>query len=194
MNEPQSFPRKRSLHLVHPRSDGQKPSEPGLFGAHTTPEEPRNRLPLLVGFGVVLAAIALFAIFGRGKGEAPRTADPYSPKLVVENATLSQADNFVGSTITYIDLTTRNTGDRTVIGGMVQATFRDSLGQPVQTETLPMRALLPNTPGGVEDAGELAMAPLAPGQTRVLRVTVEHISSEWNRAQPELEFRGLRFK
>ena len=195
MNEPDPSPRKPSLHLVHSRSgEPSQPSEPGLFGAHTAPEEPRNWLPLLVGFGVVLAAIALFAFFGREKKQLPQTADSYSPMLVVEQATLSQADNFVGSTITYIDLTTRNTGDRTVVGGMVQAVFRDSLGQPVQSETLPMRALLPNTPGGVADAGDLAMAPLAPGQTRVLRLTVEHISSQWNRAQPELEFRGLRFK
>ena len=195
MSEPKPSPSKPSLRLVHPRSgDQQKASEPGLFGGHTAPEEPRNWLPLLVGFGVVLVAIALFAIFGRGTKEAPRTADPYSPKLVVENATLSQADNFVGSTITYIDLTTRNTGDRTVVGGVVQALFRDSLGQPVQTETLPLRALLASPVGGVSEAGDLAMAPLGPGQTRVLRLTVEHISSQWNRAQPELEFRGLRFK
>ena len=194
MNEPSPSPRKPSLHLIHSRSGDQKPSDSQLFGAHTTPEEPRNWLPLLVGFGVVLAAIALFAIFGRGKHQIPQTADPYSPMLVVEQATLSQADNFVGSTITYIDLTTRNSGDRTVVGGVIQAVFRDSLGQPVQTETLPLRALRPGPAGGVAEAGDLAMTPLGPGQTRVLRLTVEHISSQWNRAQPELEFRGLRFK
>ena len=193
MNEPSPSPRKPSLHLVHSRSDDQTPSDSQLFGAHTTPE-PRNWLPLLVGFGVVLAVIVLFALFGRGKHQVPQTADPYSPMLVVEQATLSQADNFVGSTITYIDLTTRNSGDRTVVGGLIQAVFRDSLGQPVQTETLPLRALLPGPAGGVAEAGDLAMAPLGPGQTRVLRLTVEHISSQWNRAQPELEFRGLRFK
>ena len=67
-----------------------------------------------------------------------KTADPYSPKLVVEEAKLSQADNFVGATVTYIDLTVKNTGDRTVVGGTVQAVFRDTLGQAVQTETLPL--------------------------------------------------------
>ena len=195
MNDPTPLPPKPSLQLVRPQNDTQqKASGPGLFGVHAAPEEPRNWVPLLVGFGVVLAAVALIAILGRGKNTVPNTADPYSSMLVVEKATVSQADNFVGSTVTYIDLTTRNTGDRTVVGGVVQAIFRDSLGQPVQTETLPLRALLPHTLSDVAEAGDLALAPLAPGQTRVLRLTVEHISSQWNLTQPELEFRGLRFR
>jgi hypothetical protein len=195
MSEPKPSP-KPSLQLVRsqtgPQKQGSSP-EPALFGAHAA-EEPRSRIPLLIGFAVVLAVVALIAILGRGKNPVPRTADPYSPMLVVEKATISQADNFVGSTVTYIDLATRNSGDRTVVGGVVLAVFRDSLDQPVQTEILPLRALLPHTLGGVAEAGDLALAPLGPGQTRVLRLTVEHISSQWNQAQPELEFRGLRFK
>jgi hypothetical protein len=170
------------------------PAEPVLFGAHSAQSEPRNWTPLIVGFVLVLAVVAIFAILGRGKKEVATSADPYSPMLVVEQARLSQADNFVGSTITYIDLTVRNHGERTVVGGVVQAVFRDTLGQSVQTETLPLRALLPQALGGADEAGDLARAPLGPAQTRILRLTVEHISSQWNRAQPELEFRGLRFK
>jgi hypothetical protein len=170
------------------------PAEPILFGAHSAPQEPRHWIPLIVGFGLVLAVVAVVALLGHGKKEVPATADPYAPMLVVEKATLSQADNFVGSTITYIDLTVRNNGDRTVVGGTVQAVFRDTLGQAVQSETLPLRALIPHALGGEDEARDLALAPLAPGQTQVLRLTVEHISSQWNQAQPELEFRGLRFK
>ena len=169
-------------------------AEPAIFGAHSARPEPRNWIPLLVGFGLVLGVLAVVAILGHGKKEVATTADPYSPMLVVDKATLSQADNFVGSTITYIDLTVHNNGDRTVVGGTVQAVFRDSLGEAVQTETLPLRALVPHPLGGQDEAGDLALAPLGPGQTRVLRLTVEHISSQWNQAQPELEFRGLRFK
>jgi hypothetical protein len=165
-----------------------------MFGAHSAQPEPRHWIPLMVGFGLVLALVALVAVLGHGKKEVAASADPYAPMLVVEQAQLSQADNFVGSTITYIDLTVHNNGDRTVVGGTVQAVFRDSLGEAVQTETLPLRALVPHALGGQDEAGDLALAPLAPGQTRVLRLTVEHISSQWNQAQPELEFRGLRFK
>jgi hypothetical protein len=193
MNEPTPSP-KPSLRLV--RKNGTpgnaQPAESVLFGAQAAQGEPRNWTPLIAGFAVVLVLVALLALLGRSHKQAPQGADPYSPMLVVEQARLSQADNFVGSTVTYIDLTTRNTGDRTVVGGVMHAVFRDNLGQPVQTETLPLRTLL--TVAGQQQAGDLALAPLGPGQTRVLRITVEHISSAWNQAQPDLEFRGLRFK
>jgi hypothetical protein len=172
-----------------------KPVVPVLFGgAHSGAGEPRNWTPLIVGFVLVLVVVAAIAILGRNRPEKASAADPYSPMLVVEQAKLSQADNFVGATVTYIDLTVRNNGNRTVVGGLVRANFRDMLGQVVQTETLPLRALIPHSLGGEPEAGDLTLAPLGPGQTRVLRLTVEHISSEWNQAQPELEFRGLRFK
>jgi hypothetical protein len=143
---------------------------------------------------LVVAIVVAIVVLGGGKKEVVKSADPYAPNLVVEQAKLSQAANFVGATITYIDLTVKNNGTRTVVGGAVQAIFRDSLGQAVQTETLPLRALVPHSLGGEDEAGDLMVAPLGPGQTRVLRLTVEHISSQWNQAQPELEFRGLRFK
>jgi hypothetical protein len=166
----------------------------GMFGAHDERKEKRNWTPLIVGFALMLVIVAAIVILGRSKPDVVKTADPYAANLTVEQAKLSQADNFVGATVTYIDLTVRNTGTRTVVGGTVRAVFRDTLGQAVQTETLPLRALVPHSLGGEDEAGDLAVAPLGPGQTRVLRLTVEHISSEWNQAQPELEFRGLRFK
>jgi len=179
-------PNESSLHAT--------PAEPVLFGARNAQNEPRSWTPLLVGFALVLVVVAAIVIMGRGKKEVVKSADPYAPNLVVEQARLSQADNFVGATVTYIDLTVRNNGARTVVGGAVQAVFRDTLGQAVQAEMLPLRALVPHALGGENEAADLAQAPLAPGQTRTLRLTVEHISSEWNQAQPDLEFRGLRFK
>jgi hypothetical protein len=170
------------------------PAEPVLFGARNAQKEPRNWTPLIVGFVLVLAVVVIVAMLGRGKKDVVKTADPYASNLLVEQAKLSRADNFVGATVTYIDLSVKNNGPRTVVGGAVHAIFRDTLGQSVQTETLPLRALVPHPLGGEDEAGDLAIAPLGPGQTRTLRLTVEHISSEWNQVQPDLEFRGLRFK
>jgi hypothetical protein len=182
MSEPKESSQKAAAHDV------------GMFGAHDERKEPRNWTPLIVGFALVLVVLASIVILGHGKKDVVKTADPYASNLIVEQAKLSQAANFVGATVTYIDLTVRNNGPRTVVGGAVQAIFRDTLGQAVQTEMLPLRALVPHALGGEDEAGDLATAPLAPGQTRVLRLTVEHISSEWNQAQPDLELRGLRFK
>jgi hypothetical protein len=165
-----------------------------LFGGGREREAPRSRLPWIVGFAVVLLAVALLALLGRGKQEIPLAADPYAPMLAVEQATMSQAENFAGATITYIDVTVKNNGDRTVVGGVAHAVFRDTLGQVVQMEDLPLRALLSHPAGGAADAADLSMAPLHPGQSRTLRLTLEHISSQWNRAQPEIEFRGLRLQ
>jgi hypothetical protein len=165
-----------------------------LFASHGPVKEPRNWTPLIVGFVLVLVVVVAIVIFGRSKPESTQGPDPYAANLVVEQARLSQADNFVGATVTYIDLTVRNTGQRTVVGGMVKAIFRDTLGQAVQTETVPLRALVKHALGGEDESAELSVAPLGPGQTRTLRLTVEHISSEWNQAQPELEFRGLQLK
>ena len=172
----------------------QEHGPPVLFASHGPIKEPRNWTPLLVGFALVVVVLATITIFGRSKPQTVQGPDPYAANLVVEQARLSQADNFVGATVTYIDLTVRNTGQRTVTGGMVKATFRDTLGQAVQTDTLPLRALVKHALGGEDESAELMVAPLAPGQTRTLRLTVEHISSEWNQAQPELEFRGLTLK
>ena len=179
---------------THPPSS-PVPAKPVLFAAaEPAHKEPRNWTPLIVGFALVLAVVAAVFFFGRSRPEKATAADPYSPMLVVEQAKLSQADNFVGATVTYIDLTVRNQGSRTVTGGLVRATFRDTLGQAVQNETLPLRTLIPHSLGGDPEAADLAVAPLAPGQTRVLRLTIEHVSSEWNQAQPDLEFRSLRFR
>jgi len=182
--------------MSEPNESTQKvtPAEPVLFGARNAQTEPRNWTPLIVGFVLVLVVVALIAVMGRGKKEVAKSADPYATNLAVEQARLSQANNFIGATITYLDLTVRNNGARTVVGGTVQAVFRDSLGQVVQTEILPLRALVPHALGGEAEAADLAQAPLGPGQERTLRLTVEHISSEWNQALPDLEFRGLRFK
>lgn len=149
---------------------------------------------MIVGFVLMLVVVAAIVLLNGTKKDVVKTADPYASNLVVGQSRISQANNFVGATVTYIDLTVKNNGPRTVVGGAVHAVFRDTLGQSVQKETLPLRALIPHSLGGVDEAGDLALAPLGPGQTRTLRLTIEHISSQWNQAQPDLEFSGLRFK
>jgi hypothetical protein len=191
MTEPTANTPNAAPNDVHSNSSAGRPE---LFASHGPVKESRNWTPLIVGFALVLVVVTAIAIFGRSKPQTAAGPDPYAANLVVEQAKLSQADNFVGATVTYIDLTVRNNGQRTVTGGLVKAIFRDTLGQAVQTETVPLRVLVKHALGGDDESAELAAAPLGPGQTRTLRLTMEHISSEWNQAQPELEFRGLQLK
>ena len=96
------------------------PAEPVLFGARNAQTEPRNWTPVIVGFVLMLAVVMAIVVLGRTRKDVVKTANPYAPNLVVEQARLSQEDNFVGATITYIDLTVKNNGGRTVVGGLVQ--------------------------------------------------------------------------
>jgi hypothetical protein len=63
--------------------------------------------------------------------------------------------------------------------------FKNSLGQVVQTENLPIRIL--QTSGPYPDAVDLMLAPLAPHSTRPFRFIVEHVSADWNQQYPELK-------
>jgi hypothetical protein len=156
--------------------------------------EERNYIPIIVGLAVVVVVVAAIAFLGRSRGDNKPTVDPYAQKLQVTDMKLSQADNFVGSRVTYLDFTLTNTGDKTLGGGNVIASFKNTLGENVQNERLPLRALVPNQLGGYPDQLDLGLAPIAPGKSRTIRLTLEHVSGDWNQAAPDLSFADLRFK
>ena len=157
------------------------------------PEE-RNYIPMVIGIVLVIAVVAIAAFVGRSKGPAPNTTDPYAGNLQASEMKLSQADNFVGASVTYLDFKLTNTGNRTVTGGQVEATFHNTLNEVVQKETLPLRVLVPNQLAGYPDLVDLSMAPIGPGASRTVRVSLEHVSGDWNQAAPDLRFVGIRLK
>jgi hypothetical protein len=70
----------------------------------------------------------------------------------------------------------------------VEVTFKNSLAQVVQRETLPVHVLTSGTSGGIyTDVVDLSAAALAPGQSRPFRLTLEHISADWNHAVPDMK-------
>jgi len=79
-------------------------------------------------------------------------------------------------------------------GGQVQVSFKNSLGQAVQTETMPLHILTKNALGGYQDVTDISQAPLAPGQSKTIRLTFEHISSDWDQSYPEMKFVNLKLK
>lgn len=159
------------------------PEEP--FGsAKTAAEEPRNWTPMIVGAVVVIVAVALIVIFARNK-TTPNRPDPYVARLQVSGLHMSTAQNFAGGSVTYIEGTLANTGDKKVTGASMQVVFKNSLGEIVQDEVLPTMVIQPEAP--IVDYGPMDRAPLGPGQARNFRLTLEHVTADWNGQIPQVK-------
>jgi hypothetical protein len=108
----------------------------------------------------------------------------------VSDIKLSAAQNFVGGTVTYVEGRITNAGDRTVTGATAEVIFRNSLGEVVQREDIPVRVLVWQGPD--RDILDLRSAPLRPGSTADFRLTIEGtISADWNQGYPEVRIVSL---
>jgi hypothetical protein len=169
----------------------------GLIQPQPAQQDESGRIWTFVGLGVaiVVIVVAVLAVLGRTGRPTPQQPPAYAANLKLTDLKMSAAENFVGATVTYLDGKITNSGDKTVTHTMVQAVFLNSLNQIVQRETLPIHVLTSGTSGGIyTDAVDLSAAPLAPGQTRPFRLTLEHISADWNHAPPELKILDVATK
>lgn len=169
---------------------------PPTFGTPQSAEpEERNWLPYIIALVLIAVVVGGIVLLQHNRGKTPTQVDPYAQYLKAGPVRLSAADNFVGATVTYIDFDLSNTGTRTVTGGRVEATFYNTLNEVVQREVLPLRVLTQNPLAGYPDMVEMSMAPIAPGKTRTVRLTVDvHISADWNQSQPALRFLNITTK
>ena len=163
-----------------------------------TPSKPepqeRHRTPFLIGLIVVLVVVAIIVVLTRNRGPATAEVNPYAAKLQISNAKASQAENYVGGTVTYLDATITNAGDKALVGGEMNLVFRNVLNEVVQKETLPLRVIVPNPLAGYPDLVDLNRSPIGPGQSKTVRMTLEHISADWNQAPPEMQLVNLKLK
>lgn len=144
----------------------------------------------LIFIGVIVALGILLL-----HGTQPRAGSgpsPYSTQLQLSDMKMSQAQNFMGGTVTYLDGQVTNAGDKTVTGAAVEATFKNSLGETVQNEPQPLKLL--DRSAAYPDAIDLRIAPLKAQQTREFRLTFEHISTDWNQATPDLRITAVKFQ
>ena len=141
--------------------------------------------PVIIGVAVVVIVVGVIAIISRQEKKVPAPPPEYAAKLQISNLKMSAAENFVGGTVTYLDGNITNAGDKTVTHATVEATFKNSLGELVQTEQIPIRIL--QTSGPYPDAVDLSTAPLKPGQSIPFRLVLEHISADWNQQYPDLK-------
>ena len=98
---------------------------------------------------------------------------------------MSAAENFVGATVSYVDGTVTNAGDKTVTHVMVEVQFKDDMGQLAQREDIPMQVL--KTTGPYPEAVDFSVSPLGPGQSKPFRLTFESISAQWNHQYPDIQ-------
>ena len=157
-----------------------------------TQERDSNRIPILVGMGLVIVVVGIIALFSRGQSKGSAAPHPYAANLKISDLKMSAAENFVGATVTYLDGMVTNTGDKIVTHVAVHVVFKDSLGQIAQAEDVPLHVL--QTGGPYPDAVDLSTSPLAPGQSKPFRLTFEHVTEEWNHEFPELRVMDVSLK
>jgi len=165
-----------------------------LFTAPKPQAQERNWTPFVIGLVAVLVVIAIIVLLTRNKGATTAQVNPYAAKLQISNPRLSAAENYVGGTVTYLDVDIANTGDQALTGAAMKLVFKNTLDQVVQTETIPLHVLVQNQMGGYPDLVDLSRSPIGPGQNKTVRMTLEHISADWNQSAPEMQLVNLQLK
>jgi hypothetical protein len=166
----------------------------GSLGQQTPAAEERDnsRLIIVVAVAGVIVVMLAIAFFLREPPKAAKTISPYTASIKFSDFKMSAAENFIGATVSYMDGTVANTGDKTVTRLVVEVVFRDEIGQLAQREELPLRVL--KTTGPYPEAVDLSASPLAPGQTQPFRLTFDSISAQWNRQYPEIRVTDVTAK
>jgi hypothetical protein len=148
-------------------------------------ERDSSRRTIFIAVAVVIAVALVFAFLLRNQPKTASGPPPYATNLKLSDFKMSAAENFVGATVSYVDGSVTNTGDKTVTRVMVQVNFKDDMGQLAQREDIPMQVL--KTDGPYPEAVDFSVSPLAPGQSKAFRLTFESISAQWNRQYPEIQ-------
>ncbi len=167
---------------------------PDLFTADKADTQGRRWTPFIIGLVAVIVVIGIIVVLTRSKGPSAVQVNPYADKLKISDTKASQSENYVGGTVTYLDATITNTGDKELIGADMNLVFKNTMDQIVQKETLPLHVLVPNPLAGYPDLLELERSPIGPGQSKTVRMTLEHISADWNQAAPAMQLVNLKLK
>ncbi len=151
-----------------------------------------NWRPIVLGVALVVVVIGGIALLLRSHSKTAAAPHPYAANLKLSDLKMSAAQNFVGATVTYLDGTVANIGDKTVTHATVEVVFKDEMGQLAQREAVPL--LVVQTVGPYPDAVDLRTSPLAPTQSKPFRLTFEHVSTDWNRQMPEVQVMDVAVK
>jgi hypothetical protein len=150
-----------------------------------TEQRETNWTAIGIGVALVLAALVVITLITRSGDKGGANPHPYASNVKLSDLKMSAAENFAGSTVTYLDGNMTNQGDKTVIRALARVIFRNSLGEVAQQEDVPLRVL--STGGPYLDAVDLSTSPLGPGQSKPFRLTFEHVTADWNQAYPDMQ-------
>jgi hypothetical protein len=172
---------------------GESEQEQPFSPLNTQQEDNKSWLPMVIGAFVVLAIVGGVVLLTRsGRPAASNPSDPNLKKLQVSQLHMATAQNFAGGSVTYIEGKITNGSDRKVTAARVEVIFKNALGEIAQDEkTLPVTVLLPNVP--YVDYGPIDRAPLNPGQTRDFRLTLEHVTADWDGQVPQVKVVGIGY-
>jgi hypothetical protein len=157
-----------------------------------TEERDNSRIIIAVAVTLVIGGALAAAFFLRQPPRQAKTPSPYIAKLKLSDFKMSAAENFIGATVSYIDGTITNTGDKTVTHVMVEVNFEDSMGQVAQREDVALRIVKSN--GAYEEPVDLTVSPLAPGKSEYFRLTFDSISAQWNHQYPDITITDVTLK
>ncbi len=94
----------------------------------------------------------------------------YLHEVGITNAKMSEASNFLGNTLYYLDAQLSNKGPKTIRQLDLTLTFMDPFGQVVLRKVV--LPITPQTPA------------LKGGATEAVHFTFEHLPAEWNEGPP----------
>lgn len=162
----------------------------GILQSQTT--EKRNWIPVAVAVVFVTVIIAVILLTAGRQSKRSNVPPTYAANVKLANIHMVASENFIGSSVTYVEGSVANTGDKTLTSATVEVVFKNSLNEVVQTEDVPLQVVRPGTP--YRDFANLNVAPLAPGKNQDFRLTFEHISADWNQQYPQLTIVDLTTK
>jgi len=127
---------------------------------------------------------------GRPAANSNGVVDPYAKFVVLGNVQVSQASNFAGDQLTYVDGTIENRGNRTITSMTLQAAFPNETGDAPQILQAPLSLIRSRDP--YVDTQPISVAPLPPGKSQDFRLVFDNVSPMWNQQPPSLRIVDLR--
>ncbi len=163
----------------------------GFLSEQKSQPERRSWLPWIVA-GAVVVAVLVWLLVSSHQQRAARqaenasvTPDAYASQLAIGNLQMSEAANFAGGKVTYVDGKVTNKGDKIVTGVNVLVTFHNDIGEPPQMTPMPLTLIRTREP--YVDIEPVSAEPLKPGDSHDFRLIFDHVSPTWNQQYPTIQ-------